>query len=375
MSEALATNVPEAIRARAAQADDMIRALGNPQAPAPAQGGSEGAGSEASVQAPSPTEAGGAGTQPAPSQAAPPADAPPPAPPPASMVSEADELRTQIRKMEQEIRTWRGRYEAELPRERESRQALETRLQDLQTQLEASRRDETPEYTPPSQDELDTYGKDLFEIAERLIMPKVASMLAEAEKRLLSRIESVTHDVGATRQEVAKTEFERFKDRLTARIPNWLEIDSSAGFTEWLDEVDPLYAVPRRNGLTAAVQAHNDDLTARIFTAYLDQQGAGGSRGTTAATPAPVVGTEPAATAQQPASGPKLEDFAAPGRPTPSQTPDPAQPGPKVWKVSEIQDFYRAVARGAYRNRDEEKARIERDIAAAQKEGRTANSP
>lgn len=372
MSEALTTNVPEAIRARAAQADDMIRALTNPQAPAPAQGGSEGAGSGAPVQDAPPTEAGGAGTQPAPTQAAPPADGTPA--PPAASLSELEDLRAQIKRMDQELRTWRGRYEAELPRERETRQALEARIQALQAEID-SKRDDAPGYTAPSQEELDTYGKDLFDIAERFIMPKVAAALADAEKRLLAKIESVTYDVGATKQEVAKTAFDHFKDRLTKRVPEWAKIDSSAGFTEWLDEVDPIYAVPRRNGLTASVQAHNDEATARFFTAYLNQQDAGGSRGTTAAAPAPVVGTEPTATAPQPAPGPKLEDFAAPGKPSSSQTPDPAQPGPKIWKVSEIQSFYRDVARGVYRGRDDEKARIEREIATAQRERRTTDSP
>jgi hypothetical protein len=371
MSETITPNIPGNIKERAAKADEMIRALGNPQAPAPAQGGSEGAGSEAPVQEVPPTEAGGAGTQPTPTQAAPPVDGPP-APPAAP--SELEDLRAQLKKLDQELRTWRGRYEAELPRERETRQALEARVQELQAEI-GPKRDDAPGYTAPSQEELDTYGKDLFDIAERLIMPKVASMLADAEKRLVSKIESVTYDVGATKQEVAKTAFDRFKDRLTERVPNWTEIDSSAGFTEWLDEVDPLYAVPRRNGLTASVQAHNDEVTARFFTAYLNQQGAGGSRGTTAAAPAPVVGTEPSAAAPQPASGPKLEDFAAPGKPTSSQASDPAQPGPKIWKVSEIQDFYREVGRGAYRDRGEEKTRIEREIATAQKEGRTVYSP
>ncbi len=369
MSEALATNVPEAIRARAAQADDMIRALTNPQAPAPAQGGSEGAGSEAPVPEAPPTDAGGAGTQPAPSQATPPADAAP-------QGDELQALKARLAAMEQDARTWKGRYDAELPREREARRQLEDQIRELTAQLATEApKDERGDYTAPSQEELDTYGKDLFDVARRFIMPDVERMLKDIEKRLSAKIESVTHDVGTTKQEVAKTAFDRFKDRLTERVPNWQEIDSSAGFTEWLDEVDPLYAVPRRNGLTAAVQGHNDEVTARIFTAYLNQQGAGGSRGTTAAEPAPVVGTEPTATAPQPAPGPKLEDFAAPGKPSSSQTPDPAQPGPKIWKVSEIQSFYRDVARGVYRGRDDEKARIEREIATAQRERRTTDSP
>lgn len=368
MSEA-STLVPEAIRTRAAQVDNMIRSLGNPQAPAPAQGGSEGAGSEAAVPDATPTDAGGAGAQPAPTQATPPADAPPP------QNDELQALKARLAAIEQDARTWKGRYEAELPRERETRRQLEDQIKELTARLTEAPASPSSDYAAPSQEELDTYGKDLFDVARRFIMPDVERMLKDIEKRLVARIESVTNDVGVTRQEVAKTEFERFKDRLAARIPNWETIDVDASFSLWLDEVDPLYGVARRNGLTAAVKAHNDELTARIFTAYLNQQGAGGSRSTTTAEPAPVVGTEPAATAPQPASGPKLEDFAAPGKPAPSQTPDPAQPGPKIWKVSEIQAFYREVARGAYRGRDDEKARIEREIAAAQREGRTTYSP
>jgi len=114
MSETFVSAVPAAIRQRAAAADELLKATNTQQAPAPDQGGSEGAGSEPPSAQADPTDAGGAGSQPEPVMAAPPSDAPAPQAPDAET-----ELRARLARMEQELKTWRGRYEAELPRERD----------------------------------------------------------------------------------------------------------------------------------------------------------------------------------------------------------------------------------------------------------------
>jgi hypothetical protein len=359
------SNTPDAIKARAAEVDAMIRGF---SAPAPNNGGVDGAGSEQASATPAPTDTGGAGMQPAPEKAAPPVDDTPPPP------NEVEQLRQQLTKMENDLRTWRGRYDAELPRERDARARLEAELESLRDRIaEAPKQEQeqAPEYALPSKDELSNYGEDLFEIAKRFIMPDVHKSLAALEARLAKRIESLNKDVGTAKTQVAQTAKDRFVERLTTAVPDWQKVDTSAEFNDWLDQIDPLYNLPRRNALDTAVQNLNDEHTARIFTAFLSQQGAGGSQSTKVSGPTPASGTEPSvATAQQPASGPTLEDFAAPGKPSPSQTPEPAKPGAKVWTVAEIQSFYREVSRGAYRSRPDEKDRIERDIAEAQKEGR-----
>jgi hypothetical protein len=48
----------------------------------------------------------------------------------------------------------------------------------------------------------------------------------------------------------------------------------------------------------------------------------------------------------------------------------PADDGKKMWSVAEMDAFYKDVARGDYRGRKDEVARIEADIDKALAEGR-----
>jgi len=304
--------------------------------------------------------------------AAPPTDVP--APP---TLDAESELRARLAKTEQELKTWRGRYEAELPRERDGRMALEDEIRKLRERIAEPPKVDDSAIAPPTAEELENYGKDIFDVARRYIMPEVMRLTAELEQRIIARIDAVSSDVGAAKQQVTKTAKDRFVERLTAQVPNWQQVDTAPEFGAWLDEVDPLYGLPRRAALDKAVGVLDDGHVARIFTAFLNQQGPGESQGTKAPTPAPAAGTEQTATAPQTASGPSLADLAAPGKPTPSsQASEPTQPGAKVWLMSEIRDFYKAVARGDWRNRPDEKARREAEIAQAQRDGRVrADSP
>lgn len=366
MSESYESAVPAAIRQRAAAADELLKAANTQQAPASTQGGSEGAGSEPPPAQAAPTDAGGAGSQPEPVMAAPPSDAPAP------QAADAEtELRARLAKMEQELKTWRGRYEAELPRERDARMALEDEIRKLRERMAEPPKVEDSGITPPTSEELENYGKDIFDVARRYIMPEIMRMNAELEQRLIARIDTVSSDVGVAKQQVTKTARDRFIERLAAKVPNWQQVDVTPEFGAWLDEVDALYGLPRRAALDKAVGTLDDDHVARIFTAFLNQQGAGESQVVKAPNPAPATGTEQPATAPQSVSGPSLADLAAPGKPTPSsQASEPMQPGAKIWLLSEIRDFYKTVSRGDWRDRPDEKARKEREIAQAQREGR-----
>jgi hypothetical protein len=361
------SNVPESVRARAAAADDLIKTL---SASASATGGTTEAGAQPEPPNPAAPETEGAGMQPEPTQATPSVDA---IQPPHEPNAELEQLRQQLAKAENDLRTWRGRYDAELPRERDARMRLEAEIESLRARITETptQKFELPEYDAPTKDELENYGQDMFDIAKRYVMADVTKLMTALEDRLLKKLESVNAAVGTTKNQVAQTAKERFLERLGGAIKGWQKIDSSPEFNAWLDEIDPLYNLPRRNALDIAVQNLNDDHTARIFTAFLNQQGAGESQSTKAPNAAPASGTEPSgATAQQSAAAPTLEDFAAPGKPSPSQTPEPAKPGAKIWTLAEIKSFYSEVSRGSYRSRPEEKDRIERDIAEAQREGR-----
>jgi len=65
-----------------------------------------------------------------------------------------------------------------------------------------------------------------------------------------------------------------------------------------------------------------------------------------------------------------LDTLAAPGRATHATDANSSQDGKPVYTHAEIKRFYNDVRRGAYAGRDADKARIEADMFAAQREGR-----
>lgn len=356
------THMPDAVREQAARADAMIRAMNEPQPSPPAEGQDGGESGE------TPADAGGEGVQPQPVPANP---APPPAEPDAATLAT-------IARLEQELRTWKGRYENELPREREARQALERQLADLKLEVEAARHPPAEPVAPVTAEEIEPFGRDMFDLMERFLTPKLEgrmnTALATLEARVNAKLAGLNTGVETAVATVKESKSNAFVQALDAAIPTWKEIDSSESFNLWLDAPDEIFGTARRIGLDAAVEARDAPRVTKVIQAFLNQQGAKGSQSSPVrqADSASGTGAQPTAPAAGQAA-PSLEDYAAPGRAVPGQSaPIPGQTGPKIWTLDEIKTFYAQRARGLYRDRAAEADQIERDIAMAQREGRVS---
>lgn len=372
---------PSAVQDAADRADAMIREMqaqqGQPPATPPAES-PQGEGSEGTGEGdPSPANAGGEGMQPTSEPAL-------PASPPAEGFtaqsenganSEIETLRAQIKALEQEARTWRGRYDNELPRERQMRQQAESQMATLTARLEALEAKPVPaqEYAPLTTDEIDQYGADMFAMIERALMPKVLAQVNTALSGLNLRFDRIEGNLTQTTSRVAQTEQEKFYSRIDERVPGWREVDENPAFHAWLELADPIFGEPYKNALAKAARIGDDAAVSKVFEAFLNQQDASGSRVPSRGTPkAPASGTGEPPTAPLAATSPSLESLAAPGKP--SAAPSPAnggQPGAKRnWTQDSIRQFYADQARGVYRDRAAEADQIEREIAAAMRENR-----
>ena len=67
-----------------------------------------------------------------------------------------------------------------------------------------------------------------------------------------------------------------------------------------------------------------------------------------------------------------LEQLAAPGR---ARAAAPAPAGKPVWTAEGIAQFYKDVANGVFRGREQDKIATEADLMAAQREGRIQINP
>ena len=82
--------------------------------------------------------------------------------------------------------------------------------------------------------------------------------------------------------------------------------------------------------------------------------------------------SEPANSARETrSSNPELAKQVAPGR---GRSAKPTASEGKTYTTADIKKFFEDVRMGKYKSREEERGKIERDIFAAQQEGRITNA-
>jgi hypothetical protein len=297
----------------------------------------------------------------------------PPAPQPSASDLEVQiaELRERLARAEQESRTWKGRFEAELPREREQRKALESAKRELEQklqELEQAQAQAKFNIEPVTEEEESLFGADLLLAAARKTMPLVKEYVAVALAPYEKRLADLTSVVESLIQDTAANRKRRFFADLLARVPEAKELDTDPGFHAWLQEYDPFLGRVRQEALDNATAVLDVERTAAFFKAYLGHRNASESRSSDASAQVAESGTARTAPVSQSASG--LEAFAAPPASRAAPVPDPNGNPRKLWPVSEIKAFYRALANGTFRGTREQRSAIEAEIAAAQREGR-----
>lgn len=182
----------------------------------------------------------------------------------------------------------------------------------------------------------------MVDMVRRVTLAAYAGVAQQFDQRLTA----IEQHLQGTANAVAKTTDEIFLERLKVRVPDYESINTSDGFLAWLDEIDPVYGLPRQDALTKAGDARDAERVAAIFLAYK----------ATLQAPAP---TPPATT--------KLDKQVAPRSTASTPAPTPAR---VTFTVAEVQAFYRAVQRGEYRGREAEAAALEQTYNAALAEGR-----
>ena len=206
------------------------------------------------------------------------------------------------------------------------------------------------------------YGNDMVEFARRVSREEMAP-LAQAVQMLMSKLDQVQQVVPVVQNVAAaqaKSAHELFYDNLTKRVSDWRTVNENPKFHEWLLSADPLSGLQRQTLLT---DAHNNlDLDRVVNIFEMGKQALGFTPAPTAAAPA-----APA----RPSNVSKLEKQIAPGRASTGSTP-PQPAEKKQWTRTEISKFFADKMQGRYKGREAEAQAMERDIFAAQREGRVA---
>jgi hypothetical protein len=220
-----------------------------------------------------------------------------------------------------------GKYRAEVPRYAEQVRTLQSQVGELQRKLEDAAKVVQPAATPD--DLLQKYGDEFVQDIRRLV--------PQQDDALRSKVETIE------RLTVEQLK-DRFYGELDKAAPNWRVLNEDKDFLTWLSGIDSLSGQPRMILFDDAADKNDAARVANFFNNY----------------------SQPSQSKErQTSTKPDLSREVVPetGRMTP---PSPA--AKKLWSQAEITRFYEDVRKGLI-NKDDA-ANIERDIFAAQREGR-----
>lgn len=207
------------------------------------------------------------------------------------------------------------------------------------------------------------YGEslDVMRKVSREELYPLLNKISELESALggaMNNINSVVPQVQRVAQQQAQSTEERFWMTLSERIPDWQKINNNPNFQTWLLDIDPLTGNTRQAYLDQAQKQLDPNRVISIFNMY----GSGGGAANGAQ-----------ASAQSTRSASELERQVSPGRSRSAGTPTGQRTA--TYTPADLADFYNDVRKGKYKGKETERDRIERDIFAAQRDGRiVANS-
>ncbi|RPI15514.1 MAG: hypothetical protein EHM65_04045, partial [Acidobacteriales bacterium] len=235
--------------------------------------------------------------------------------------------------------TLKGMYDAEVPR-------LHSQVREMQTQIQQLIADkatveakvaEVPKVDSLITDEdKEAFGPDLIDLINRATESKVAT-LRDREAELLSKISKLEGQLGNVEERQGISDKDRFLMGLGQQVSDWEKINVDQGFLTWLQEVDPVYGIPKNVALNSAYENLDVSRVASIFNAYKQL-------------------VEPAAPVAPVKRQQELQRQVAPTRTRSTSQPNDNMDRP-VFTNSDIEEFYTNWRRGYFT--DEEAANME----------------
>lgn len=270
----------------------------------------------------------------------------------------------------QKYRTLQGMFNSQVPQLKAEKDALAARLKNMEQLIanmnaEGGDRGQSQANTNTSTEKLVTqadveeYGESI-DVMRRVSREELGSVMATVNAlndQLLAIKSSLDNNVMPQVRNVSqqhqRNTAEQFWSRLGQAVPNWQDVNKDPDFHTWLLQIDPLTGVTRQQHLEEAQDNYDSGRVAAFFNAYTSLKG-DNSQNTNA---------------QSNRSASELEKQVAPGRSRSTQTAAGSSE-PKTYTRAQIEKFYSDVQKGKYRGREKERDRTERDIFAAQQDGR-----
>jgi len=167
--------------------------------------------------------------------------------------------------------TLKGMYDAEVPRLHSQVREMQTQIQQLiadKAAVEATKveQKQVVESLITEQDK-EAFGPDLIDLIERATESKVGT-LREREAQLVQEIKELKGQLGSVSERQVVSDKDRFLAGLGQQVSDWESLNVDQGFLAWLQQVDPVYGVPRQAALSNAYEVLDVTRVANIFKAY-----------------------------------------------------------------------------------------------------------
>lgn len=252
-------------------------------------------------------------------------------------------------------KTLQGMYNAEVPRLHQQNRELTQRLQSMEQLIATmsyqpqAHQQQQPQEAFVTDEDVEEYGDavDVMRRAARDEMRSLNQRLADME----TTVQRINSSVVPQVQQVARQQHvnaeQGFWAELSSAVPNFRDINADPNFLAWLGEADPMTGITRQTYLDDAQRRLDARRVASIFHSWSAKTGGG----------------------NQSIAPSQLEQQIAPGRSRGSGVPAATGSG-TTYSPDGIRKFYDDVRTGKYKGREQERSRIERDIFAAQREGR-----
>ena len=256
---------------------------------------------------------------------------------------------------EQKYKTLQGMYNAEVPRMKAENRELHSRVANMEQLLSTmNSQPALPESADPliTDKDVQEYG-DSIDVMRRAAREEVAqanARVANLEQQIRQMQASVVPQMNQISHAQAQSAEQQFWADLSSKVPNWNDMNNDDGFQSWLLEVDPLTGISRQTYLEDAQANLDSNRVAQFFMSW------------------PGANSTPVAQTNRKASSDQLERQVSPGRGRSGNNSMPSEG--QTYSPADITQFFDAVRKGKYKGREEERGRIERDIFAAQREGR-----
>jgi len=259
---------------------------------------------------------------------------------------------------EQRWRSLQGMYNADTARLRAENNQMNQRVSQLEqliSSLSAPQQNTAQVAAAKlvTDKDLEDYG-DSIDVMRRAAREEVSATQQELAdlRRLVTQLQTnVVPKVDSVVQRQALNAEQVFWSELSAEVPDWREINAEQDFHSWLLEIDPLSGRTRQTFLDDAQGQLDSRRVAGFFKTWQAMNGTSVAQQTRS-----VAATQ-------------LEKQIAPGR---GRTAAGTTSGntAKTYARGEVAKFFDDVRKGLYKGREQERDRIERDIFAAQREGR-----